>query len=68
MSPIQLRTQFYINIQQKKKIKRSWTQILQKAATRSSLALRTITVAKQQKHNKFLFFYSSVHSTEDAHQ
>lgn len=66
MSPIQLRTQFYINIQQKKKIKRSWTQILQKAATRSSLALRTITVAKQQKHNKF--FYSSVHSTEDAHQ
>lgn len=66
MSPIQLRTQFYINIQQKNKIKRSWTQILQKAATRSSLALRTITVAKQQKHNKF--FYSSVHSTEDAHQ
>lgn len=66
MSPIQLRTQFYINIQQKKKFKRSWTQILQKAATRSSLALRTITVAKQQKHNKF--FYSSVHSTEDAHQ
>lgn len=66
MSPIQLRTQFYINIQQKKNIKRSWTQILQKAATRSSLALRTITVAKQQKHNKF--FYSSVHSTEDAHQ
>lgn len=66
MSPIQLRTQFYINIQKKKKIKRSWTQILQKAATRSSLALRTITVAKQQKHNKF--FYSSVHSTEDAHQ
>lgn len=66
MSPIQLRTQFYINIQQKKKIKRSWTQILQKAAMRSSLALRTITVAKQQKHNKF--FYSSVHSTEDAHQ
>lgn len=66
MSPIQLRTQFYINIQQKKKIKRSLTQILQKAATRSSLALRTITVAKQQKHNKF--FYSSVHSTEDAHQ
>lgn len=66
MSPIQLRTQFYINIQQKKKIKRSWTQIFQKAATRSSLALRTITVAKQQKHNKF--FYSSVHSTEDAHQ
>lgn len=66
MSPIQLRTQFYINIQQKKKIKRSWTQTLQKAATRSSLALRTITVAKQQKHNKF--FYSSVHSTEDAHQ
>lgn len=66
MSPIQLRTQFYINIQQKKKIKRSWTQILQKAATRSSLALRTITIAKQQKHNKF--FYSSVHSTEDAHQ
>lgn len=66
MSPIQLRTQFYINIQQKKKIKRSWTQILKKAATRSSLALRTITVAKQQKHNKF--FYSSVHSTEDAHQ
>lgn len=66
MSLIQLRTQFYINIQQKKKIKRSWTQILQKAATRSSLALRTITVAKQQKHNKF--FYSSVHSTEDAHQ
>lgn len=66
MSPIQLRTQFYINIQQKKKIKRSWTQILQKAATRSSLALRTITVAKQQKHNKFS--YSSVHSTEDAHQ
>lgn len=65
MSPIQLRTQFYINIQQKKKIKRSWTQILQKAATRSSLAL-SITVAKQQKHNKF--FYSSVHSTEDAHQ
>lgn len=50
----------------RKKIKRSWTQILQKAATRSSLALRTITVAKQQKHNKF--FYSSVHSTEDAHQ
>lgn len=66
MSPIQLRTQFYINIQQKKKIKRSWTQILQKAATRSSLALRTITVAKQQKHNKF--FYSSVHSTEDVHK